>query len=270
MKLDRYLQRINYRGPIRADTETLAALQRAHILALTFENLDVQLRRPLSTRAEEAYDKIVRRGRGGWCYEMNGLFGWALAEIGFDVTRLGAGVMRETSGDTALGNHLCLLVQCDGAKFVDVGFGGSLTKILALTEADLSDDPYRISLNRVDKEFWRFTEDAGAGPFSFDFRTDPADEALLSAKCQFLQNDPSSPFVANLVAQRRRPNEHLALRGRVLTRTGKSGRETTLIEDADALAACVKSTFELDVPEIKSLWPEICRRHDEVFAGRAP
>lgn len=268
MILDRYFKRIDYRGPKGTDAATLAALQRAHILALTFENLDVQLQRPLSTRVEEAYDKIVERGRGGWCYEMNGLFGWALREMGFDMTRLGAGVMREATGDAALGNHLCLLVRCDGVKFVDVGFGGSLTKILALADAELSDDPYSISLKRIDNEFWRFTENAGAGPFSFDFRAEPADEALLAAKCQFLQTDPSSPFFANLVAQRRRPNEHLVLRGRVLTTTRSGGRQTTLIEDADALVACLKSTFDLDVPEIKTRWPDICRRHDEIFVGQ--
>jgi N-hydroxyarylamine O-acetyltransferase len=268
MKLDRYLQRISYEGARTPDLATLAALQRAHILALTFENLDVQLQRPLTTDVEEAYEKIVERGRGGWCYEMNGLFGWALTEIGFDVTRLGAGVMREASGDAALGNHLCLLIQCDGARFADVGFGGSLTKILPFIESDLTDDPFNISLKKIDQGFWRFAETAGSSPFSFDFRPVPADEALLSAKCRYLQRDPSSPFVANLVAQRRRKTEHLALRGRVLTTTKRSGRETTLIDTADDLAACLKATFGLDVPEIRTLWPDICRRHDEVFAAQ--
>ena len=54
--------------------------------AVPFENIDIQLGRSLTISVEDAFEKIVERGRGGWCYEQNGLFGWALSEIGFDVT----------------------------------------------------------------------------------------------------------------------------------------------------------------------------------------
>ena len=78
--------------PIATDLATLKALHRAHLLAIPYENLDVQMGRRRTTSPAEAYEKIVGEKRGGWCYEMNGTFGWALKEAGFKVTRLaGAG-----------------------------------------------------------------------------------------------------------------------------------------------------------------------------------
>ena len=70
--------RIGFSGVARPDLATLRAIHRGHALGISYENLDVQLGRPLSTSPAEAFDKIVRRRRGGWCYEMNGLMGAAL------------------------------------------------------------------------------------------------------------------------------------------------------------------------------------------------
>ena len=83
MKLSRYLHRVGFSGSLRSSPSTLAELLRCHVLSVPFENLDVQLGIPVTMDAEAAFDKIVERGRGGWCYEQNGLFGWALSEIGF-------------------------------------------------------------------------------------------------------------------------------------------------------------------------------------------
>ena len=96
---------------------------------MPFENLDVQLGRPLTTAPSEAYARIVVNRRGGWCYQQNGLFGWALGELGYEVTRVAAAVMLEDRGEVSTANHLCLLASCPGHRqryLVDVGFGGSL------------------------------------------------------------------------------------------------------------------------------------------------
>ncbi|MEO1201985.1 MAG: arylamine N-acetyltransferase, partial [Pseudomonadota bacterium] len=139
MRLENYLHRIGLDTRPPATRDGLFLLQRAHALSVTFENLDVQLGVPLGTDVEAAYDKIVRRGRGGWCYEQNGLYGWALSELGFNVTRVAAAVMREERGSNADANHLCLLVDDpddEGVTWLaDVGFGGSLLQPLVLTEA---------------------------------------------------------------------------------------------------------------------------------------
>lgn len=265
MQLAEYLQRIRFSGPVRADLATLRALHRAHQYAVPFENLDVQLRRPVVLDLEPSYDKIVRRRRGGWCYEMNRVMEWALTEIGFDVTRIAAGVMREQSGDAQLGNHLCLLVRLDQTYLVDVGFGGSMLEPLPLAVAEREDSPYRISLSEIDAGYWRYSEITHSGPFTFDFRDAPANEALFVQKCQHLQTDPSSPFVQNLVVQRRSIDTHLALLGRVLTTLHKTHSDTVLLNSAEELVQTLRTRFDLDVPEASTLWPAVCARHDVVF-----
>jgi N-hydroxyarylamine O-acetyltransferase len=269
MNLSRYLARIGLSGPVGPDIETLRAIHRAHALSIPFENVDVQLQRPVSMEISSIYDKLVTRRRGGWCYEQNGLMDWALCEIGFDVTRLCAGVMREAAGDVQLGNHLCLRVNLDRPYLVDVGFGGSLLEPLPLAIAERVDAPYRVALKRIDGGYWRFTEHAHGDPFSFDFMDSSADETLLAAKCAWLQVHDESPFVRNLVVQRRRGDAHLTVRGRVLTIMDAKGSSRKLLVNADELVDALRENFQLDVPDVRSLWPAICNRHEALFGERA-
>jgi N-hydroxyarylamine O-acetyltransferase len=268
MRLKPYFERIGFSGKAAPDPDTLRGLMQAHIQAVPFENLDVQLGRPLTTAVEEAFEKIVGNSRGGWCYQQNGLFGWALSQIGFDVTRVAAAVMREERGDGALDNHLCLLVRCpdhSGTWLADVGFGGGLYQPIPLTQDNHWHDPFRVSLRRIEDGWWQFTENMGNGDFSFDFAPVVADETALSNKCDALQTDPESGFVLNLVAQLREPNRHLTLRGRVLSVATANGIETETITTAAELQDALRDLFRLDVPDIVDLWPRICERHESLF-----
>jgi N-hydroxyarylamine O-acetyltransferase len=270
MRLQPYFERIGYTGGTTPDPATLRDLLQAHVRAIPFENLDVQLGRPLTTAVEEAYEKIVADGRGGWCYQQNGLFGWALSQIGFDVTRVAAAVMRVERGDEALANHLCLLVRCpgrSGAWLADVGFGGGLYNPIPLAEEEHWQEPCRVGLRRIEDGWWRFAENFGDGDFSFDFSPEAADEAALSAKCEALQTDPDSSFVLNLVAQIREPSRHLSLRGRVLRIATADGIATETINSADELSETLASLFHLNVPGVVDLWPRILERHESLFGS---
>src|SRR6185436_18299602 len=87
-----YLERIRYDGETTPSVETLRRIHRAHMLAVPFENLDIHLGIPIALSVPAFYEKIVDRKRGGFCYELNGLFAWLLAELGFSVTLLSARV----------------------------------------------------------------------------------------------------------------------------------------------------------------------------------
>jgi N-hydroxyarylamine O-acetyltransferase len=248
--------------------ETLDGVMRAHVAAIPFENLDVQLGWPTSRALPDICAKLVTRRRGGWCYEQNGLLGWALGELGFAVTPLAGGVMRIAAGDAALGNHLALLVALDdGPWLVDAGFGGSLAAPVRLAAAGYRHAPYDLSLVQLDDGYWRYEERVDGKPFSFDFHASPADQAALDAHHSRLQVAPDSPFVLNLVVQRRLGDRHLSLRGRVLTETRPDGSSAeTLLPDAAALVETLAVRFGLDVPDIAARWPAICDRHAAVFA----
>ena len=268
MLINRYLARVGFSNDPRPDLDTLRGLLRAHVLSIPFENIDVQLGRPLTTDVGEAYEKIVGRRRGGWCYEQNGLFGWVLSEIGFDVTRLAAAVMRSERGEESAANHLALLVRIPGSTetwLADVGFGGSLLAPIRLDDSEHLHEPFRLGLRRLDRGHWQFWENAGDGEFSYDFCTEPASEGALAGKCAFLQTSPESNFVLNLVAQIRAPRQHTTLRGRVLTRHDSNGATVRILDSPDQLLHILASVFDLEVPEIAACWPKILERHKQLF-----
>jgi N-hydroxyarylamine O-acetyltransferase len=248
--------------------DTLRALQCAHACSVPFENLDVQLGRPVSTAVEHAYDKIVAARRGGWCYEQNGLFGGALKEIGFEVTRIAAAVMRAERGEVSAANHLALLVRTvdnEATWLADVGFGGSLLEPIRLEAGEYRHPPDRLGLRHLDDGYWQFWEDPGNGEFSYDFLAQPASEDALDRRCQFLQTDPRSSFVLNLVVQIRAAERHTSLRGRVLSVRDARGEHSTTLESCTELLTTLRQTFGLDVPEIGACWPDIMRRHQQLY-----
>ena len=267
MNLRRYFDRIGYSGDARPTVSTLTSLLRHHACSVPFENIDVQFGRSLTTDAEAAFEKIVDRGRGGWCYEQNGLFDWALSAIGFDVTRVAGAVRRDERGDAALNNHLCLLVREPDARqpvyLADVGFGGSMIAPIKLTGAEHNQAPFRIGLRRFDDRCWRFFEASAGGGSNYDFVARPADESSLAAKCEHLQSEPQSGFVLNLVVQKRLPESHVSLRGRVLAKTTADSHQSRLLETAEELATTVSELFGLDVPGVADLWPRIVARHEQ-------
>ena len=150
MDLAAYFDRIGFTAEARPDLATLRALHRAHLLSIPYENLDVQLGRPLTIDPEAAFDKLVTRRSGGWCYEMNGLLGAALDEIGFKVTRMAGAVMREVRGDAAIGNHLVLRVDLGEPWIADVGLGDGTLEPYRLRAGPMESGGYSFRLEALD------------------------------------------------------------------------------------------------------------------------
>lgn len=265
MNLQAFFDRISYTAPVRADLETLNALMEAHVRAVPFENLDIHAQRPVMNTVEAAYDQIVTRRQGGWCYEMNGLFGWVLSEIGFEVTRLAAGVRRYSIGDAALGNHLCLMVRLDRDYLVDVGFGGSQISAIPHEIAETLHPPLRMALVESGDGYWRLQEGGWGSAMSYDFRAEPGDEALLAAQHEEQISDPNSIFRKTLTAKIRRGRSWLTLRGRMLETNHPGRKEVRDLTSKEELARVLKDMFGLEEPELERLWPKICARHKQLF-----
>lgn len=264
MNLEKYLERIDFEGTPKADLATLKRIHRSHAERIPYENLAVQFGTPVSRSPADAFEKIVTERRGGWCYEMNGLLGWALDEIGFSVRRLAGAVMRDEHGDDVVGNHLVLLVDLDRTYLADAGFGDGLIEPAPLEEGAFANGPFACRLEQVGGGWWRYHNDERGGAPSFDFNEAVADEALLERMCRWLQTDANSPFVQNAVVQRWRGGEHLSLRGRVLQKLGRE-KNTEIISDAAQYVETLKTLFLLDLPAAGGLWPQICARHEALF-----
>src|SRR5215204_5389972 len=129
-----YLERINYSGPLEPTAETLRRLQLAHLLAVPFENLSIRAGEPIVLDDEALFEKVVGRRRGGFCYELNGLFAALLRALGFQVTLLSAGVARADGTFGPDFDHMALLVTLEDRWLADVGFGDSFRDPLRLDE----------------------------------------------------------------------------------------------------------------------------------------
>jgi len=132
-----YLERIGLDERPSIDVAGLEILQRAHLSAVPFENLDVYAQRGVRTDLEWSVEKVVERGRGGWCFEVNGAFSDLLVRLGFRVKRLLATVLLPPASD--LPSHLTLEVMLERSYLVDVGFGDSFIRPLALDVTDRQD-----------------------------------------------------------------------------------------------------------------------------------
>lgn len=269
MDIAAYLRRIGVTDRVRPDLAGLTAVHRGHALSIPYENLDVQFGRELTRAPESAFDKIVNRGRGGWCYEMNGLLAASLETIGFRVTRLAGAVMRDLLGDEMIGNHLVLLVDVDGETWVcDVGFGDGFIEPQRLHEGPVQAGVLNSHLRRIEDGWWRYTNDPRSGGPNFDFHPDQRGESELDRMCAFLQTSEMSPFVQNAVAQRWREDGHYSLRGRVLRFLSAEVETKRVIADADDYVETLRTSFGLDVPEARMLWPKIVQRHEALFAAQ--
>src|ERR1044072_5729389 len=136
MDIKRYLQRIGAdAGSPACTAETLRFLQRQHLLHVSFENLDIHWKRPIVLNAGKFYQKIVGENRGGFCYELNGLFNVLLQELGYETkmvsARVGGGGNFSPEYD-----HMAIIVKAakaDGEEYLaDVGFGDFIAEPLKL------------------------------------------------------------------------------------------------------------------------------------------
>ncbi len=260
MDLNAYLKRINYEGSLEPSFTTLRNLHHAHLLNIPYENLDIHLGKSLVLDEAAIYQKIVHEGRGGWCFEMNGLFAWALRELGFEVTLLGGAVNRVNQGDPTKMGHLLLLVKLDKPFLADVGFGNGFLTPLPLEEAYFQQDFLDFRLEQLDKFWWRFHNHQHGGP-SFDFTLEPYQLSDFSSKCSELQTSPESGFVRLTVCHRFTQKGIISLRGAVLQSVSGEGFKEQIIDSFGDYKELINQGFDLNIANLETLWAKVWTSH---------
>lgn len=153
--LPAYMERIRLPARATVDHHGLAAVQRAHRLAIPFENLDIPLGRGIGISSDAVFGKLVVSKRGGYCFEHNRLFLDALAALGFEARPLLARVWLN-GGGVPPKTHTLTLVTVDGQEWIaDPGFGGSYTPPMPLVDGAEATAP--------DGATFRLTRDAAYG-----------------------------------------------------------------------------------------------------------
>jgi N-hydroxyarylamine O-acetyltransferase len=268
-ELQSYLDRIGYRGAVEPTLPCLADIHRCHALAIPYENLDIQLEIPISHAAEDIFDKLVTRRRGGWCYEMNGLLGWALQEAGFDVLRAPGGIHRREYGDSVWNNHLVLLVKLDRLYVADLGMGDGMREPLPLARGSYRQGELDFRVEPLEDGSWRIFNHSFGYPTDYDVRVEQVDEARLASYADDLQTSPESVFVENLDCELMSENTITCLRGRVLRIKTSAGTQRRLIASPEEMHDVLWQVFGIDGVDLEPIWPKICSRHTHLF-GNGP
>jgi N-hydroxyarylamine O-acetyltransferase len=237
-----YLDRIGYTGRTEPTAETLAALHRAHMLAVPFENLDLHLGRRNVLDPDHVFDKVVRRRRGGWCFELNGLFALLLEHLGYRVTRCAAAVVLSEPGTPDFA-HLTLRVDLDEPWIADVGFGDSFTAPLRLD--DPGDQLREGRLYRLEPADGRVTL-VQEGRRQYVFTLAPRRMPEFQEMCDALQTPPGH-FTDAPICSLLTEDGRVSLAGMRLITTTPAGRVERELADEAERAAVLRETFGVDL-----------------------
>jgi N-hydroxyarylamine O-acetyltransferase len=240
--LDAYLTRVGYQGDVAPDLSTLRGLHTAHVDAIAFDNLDALLgRTAVPLDLDSIQEKIVRRGRGGWCLEQVVLMAAVLDRIGFTFTAFAGRTRIRTGSRFGPALHVALCVELDGERWLhDVSFGAhGLHEPIRLAENARLDGDWSFDLVRepTGEHVLRFLRPEGPAEL-YGFTTDvryPSDFELLN---HFCLTHPRSPFNHRMILQRTQPKVRHLLAGTMLTEI-RPGEPATVreLDEAEALSA---------------------------------
>jgi arylamine N-acetyltransferase len=257
LDLTGYFDRIGFRGVAEPNLDVLQDLMTAHTHTIPFENLDPVMGVAIDDLSPEALtDKLVRRRRGGYCYEHNGLLGYVLAEVGFRVRRLAGRVtwMRPPDAPISAQTHTVLAVTFPGSHgsyLVDVGFGGptptSPLRIETGTIQQTTHEPYRLADHRDGLVLQTLIRGEWMPLYEFTTRTAPEIDLLVGS--WFISTHPSSHFVTGLMAARVTDDARLNLAGRNLTVHRADGSEKIRLDDAVAVVDALADRFGINVAD---------------------
>ncbi|WP_132058856.1 arylamine N-acetyltransferase family protein [Halorussus amylolyticus] len=233
-----------------ADLQTLERIQRAHVTRVPFENLAI-VGDPYADRAADGdakdgegvvlstphlYEKVVERRRGGYCFELNGLFHALLADLGYDVDRVAARVVGDDGDARPPANHHANVVELDRRYVVDVGMGvptmrrptpldgtpnsDSVGVEWRIAESDRPDETYRSEYRNPGDEEWSTR---------YVFSDVARELHYFEATNDYLQSDPDSPFRGDPVVSVATEEGHRKLSSDTLTEyVGGDERERTV------------------------------------------
>ncbi|MFG1698489.1 arylamine N-acetyltransferase [Nonomuraea sp. NPDC049309] len=277
-----YLSRLGLPSLLGAppSAANLRALHAAHVERVAYEALEIWLGRRTTVDPEESAARILK-GRGGYCYHLNGAFSALLRSLGYDVTRHVGGVQMRDGEPGITGNHLVLTVRGlpsednpGGEWLVDVGLGDALHEPLPLVEGTYRQGPFTYGLRRseVAPGGWRLDHDPSGSFLGMDFAPDPAEMSAFADMHEHLTTSPDSGFVRVAVVQRRDAYGVDCLRGLRLTRYGNTSLAVTLDSARDYFAA-LNDIFGLPLDDVsaaekEALWSKVHAAQEAWLAAR--
>lgn len=253
--VEAYLQRIGAERPASPSPEALRDLQLRHLRTVPFENLSVWLDEPIVLDEAALADKIVRRGRGGICYELNGLFAGLLRALGFTVSILAARSVTEEGLLTPPFTHLALLVELEDRYLADLGAGSYSWYPLRLDQREPQRDPAG--------EFLVVDVPGGDVAVVMDgvprHRAElrPRDLSDFSPSCWWHQHSPQSRFTRGMVCSMLTETGRVTLSGNRLFVTEAGERTETTLADDQAVLGAYRTYFGMELERVPAGPPTV-------------
>jgi N-hydroxyarylamine O-acetyltransferase len=280
---DSYLTRLGL-DPEPPSADALFALHRAHVERVAYETLWIHLGDRWNVDPGESTLRIATRGRGGYCFHLNGALSELLRALGYNVVRHVGGVHGPDGASAAeMTNHLVLTVHDlptaanpAGDWYVDAGLGDALHEPLPMIPGVYEQGPFRLELQRADGAVgdWALVHDPAGSFTGMVWRSEAAGLDAFAARNEWLSSSPESGFVKYLVVQRRDAGGVDSLRGLSLRRIGTGAAESTLASPSELIDVLVDQ-FGLDVAPVPpgaraALWNKLQRAHEEWEAAGRP
>lgn len=248
MDVDAYLNRLGVTRPAAADLATLRHLQERHLAAVPFENLSIHLGEHVVLTEDALFDKIVHRRRGGFCYELNGLFVALLRELGYDASLHAAQVFHADGTPGPPLDHAAIVVSLAEPWLVDVGFGRFSRHPLRLSGVDAQFD--------ADGEFLLLDAPHGDidvlrdGKPQYRLERRPRPLADFVPMAWWQATSPESHFTKSLTCSRPTSQGRVTLSGDRLIETVDGVRNEMVLTSPDAIRTAYRVYFDISLTRL--------------------
>jgi N-hydroxyarylamine O-acetyltransferase len=239
-ELQSYLSRIGYQGEAKVNMATVTSMMRCQLFSVPFENLDVQAGKVVSMVPEEIVEKILGRNRGGFCFELNGLFAMALQALGIPYQFVAARPMLYPEKRPK--THMAIVLSMNGEKWLcDLGFGSyGIRAPMRLSQLDVEvkqdNDSFMLSKNSDGELVLKaLVEGVWANQFAFDLSAQ--DWVDFVPANYFSCTHPEAIFVRKLIIVLHNPAGRKIFSGHTLkiVENGKVEVQTVAPEDINSV-----------------------------------
>lgn len=236
MNREKYLRRLGIeKTSVPVNLDSLKLLQRQHLLNIPFENLDIHWGRPIILENNSFYEKIVGEKRGGFCYELNGLFYELLGKIGFESKMLSARVSKGNGEFGAEYDHMAILTRLGDKEYlVDAGFGDFTAEPLEFTlDVEQNDKNGVFLIRKYDENYFEVVKkDGDLWKSEHIFTTAKRDLPEFAEMCLYQQTSPESHFTKGKVCSLMTENGRKTLTDKKFIET-KNGQKNEISVDSE-------------------------------------
>ena len=249
LNVENYLNRISFQGEIQTNRCTLAALHRNHILNVPFENLDIHYGRKIILDLDRIEQKVIANRRGGFCYELNGLFGALLSQLGYDVRLISARVYSKEKIGREF-DHLILLVRLDEDWLVDVGFGENFIEPIQIAVGKAQRDPTGVyKITTYASTYLQLKSDMDGSGYSPKYLFSLAERQYedFTEMCEYHQTSSKTSFTQERLCTLATVNGRITLRDHALIETSNGLKTVTPVISEKEFTQILKDRFGIEL-----------------------